>query len=210
MLHVFPRRRVAVAAAAMVSLLMVSVPQGARADESDDHAAAAAAAGRKRTRVLWLDHFALLPGASELTTSFNSTSSCPGFSSCLTGLVIESSTPGEVFLSGGNKVVHMATGVPIGWDVTGVRVCYELSSRASFISQIRLAQVQNPPSSAVVLLDDGTDLTNPGPVCVNSAPPFAGKINPEPGSLLLSLRLNYGDTADRIVVRGLGLLLRRH
>ena len=55
-----------------------------------------------------------------------------------------------------------------------------------------------------------TDLTATGPVCVNSAPPFAGRIDPEAGSLLVSLRLTYGDTADRIVVRGLGLLLRKH
>jgi hypothetical protein len=55
-----------------------------------------------------------------------------------------------------------------------------------------------------VLLDDGTDLTNPGPVCVNSS---ATSIDPNPGALLLSLRVNFGNTADRIVVRGLGLLL---
>lgn len=206
MMHVSLGRRSAVAAAAL-ALFVVSVPLAARADEREE---GAARAGKRRTHVLWLDHFGLLPGAPELTTSFNSTSSCPGFSSCLTGLVIESSTPGDRFLDGGNKVVHMAAGVPPGWDVTGVRVCYELSSSASFITQVRLAQVQNPPASALVLLDDGADLTATGPVCVNSAPPFGGRINPEPGSLLVSLRLNYGDTADRIVVRGLGLLLQKH
>ena len=174
MLHVLPRRRSALAAVALASLL-VSVFPSARADEGDGDGAQGAGHAR-RTRLLWLDHFGLLPGSPELTTSYRSTSSCPGFSSCLTGLVVESSTPGDRFLDGGNKVVHMAAGVPPGWDVTGVRLCYELSSSTSFVTQVRLAQVQDPPATAVVLLDDGTDLTATGPVCVNSAPPFASRI----------------------------------
>lgn len=203
MLHLIPRRSSALTAA--LALLVVSLPLASRADEDGNNGN-----GKRKTRVMWLDHFALLPGAPELTTSHDSTSSCPGFTSCLTGLVIESSTTGDRFLDGGNKVVHMATGVPPGWDVTGVRVCYELSSSASFISQVRLAQVQDPPATAIVRLDDGTDLTASGPVCVNSAAPFSGRIDPEPGSLLLSLRLNYESPADRIVIRGLGLLLQAH
>ena len=198
-----PSRRQA-AVAALSAILAVTLPSPARAGQDE------APGQAKKTRVLWLDHFGLLPGAPELTTSFRSTSSCPGFSSCLTGLVVESSTLGENFSSGGNKVVHMAAGVPPGWVVSGVRVCYELSSSESFISQIRLAQVQDPPATAVVRLDDGTDLTAQGPVCVNSAAPFSGTIDPEQGSLLVSLRLNYADTSDRIVVRGLGLLLQKH
>lgn len=207
MLSVFHRRCTLAAAAAMASLLVLSLP-AARADERED--GEGGRANGRRTRVLWLDHFGLLPGSPELITSHRSTSSCPGFSSCLTGLVIESTTTGDTFASGGNKVVHMAAGVPPGFDVTGVRVCYELSSSASFITQVRLAQVQDPPSSAVVRLDDGTDLTATGPACVNTTGPFLGPINPEPGALLVSLRLNYDSTEDRIVVRGLGLLLQKH
>ena len=98
----------------------------------------------------------------------------------------------------------MAAEVPPGFAVRGVRLCYELTSKRSFISQIRLAQVQDPPASASVLLDDGTDLTNPGPVCVNSAP---ASVDPGAGALLVSLRVNFGSTSDEIAVRGLGLLL---
>lgn len=156
----------------------------------------------KGTVVMWLNHFDLLPGDPSVTTTFNAVNS--GVGSGLTGLVIHSSTTGQNAQGGGNKVVHMAVEVPPGFAVKGVRVCYELTSKGSFISQIRLAQVQNPPASATVLLDDGTDLTNPGPVCVNSS---ATSIDPSPGALLLSLRVNFGNTADRIVVRGLGLLL---
>jgi hypothetical protein len=98
----------------------------------------------------------------------------------------------------------MGLEVPPGYLIRGVRVCYELSSKRSFISQIRLAQVQNPPQTAVVLLDDGTDLINPGPVCVDSA---VTTVNPALGEVLISLRVNFGNIADKIVVRALGLIL---
>lgn len=155
-----------------------------------------------RKTIMWVNHFDLLPGDSSVTTTFNAVSS--GVGGGLTGLVIQSSTTGENAPSGGNKVVHMGLQVPPGYSIKGVRVCYELTSKRSFISQIRLAQVQNPPSSAGVILDDGTDQTNPGPICIDSA---ATTVNPALGEVLLSLRVNFGNTADKIVVRALGLHL---
>jgi hypothetical protein len=152
--------------------------------------------------IMWINHFDLLPGDASVTTTFNAVSS--GVGGGLTGLVIHSSTTGENAQNGGNKVVHMGLQVPPGYLIKGVRVCYELSSKKSFISQIRLAQVQNPPSSAVVQLDDPTDQTNPGPVCIDSA---ATSVDPSVGEVLLSLRVNFGNIADRIVVRALGLIL---
>lgn len=80
----------------------------------------------------------------------------------------------------------------------------DLESETSFISQIRLAQVQHPPQTALVLLDDGTDHTDIGPTDVDSA---STSIDPAAGPLLLSPRTNFGDTSDRIVVRSLGLHL---
>lgn len=56
------------------------------------------------------------------------------------------------------------------------------------------------------MLDDGTDHTNPGPVCVASA---ETTVDPSIGAVDLDLRVNFGSTADRIVVRGLGLVLMR-
>ena len=98
--------------------------------------------------------------------------------------------------------------MPPGYLVTGVRFSYETRSSStdtpSFISQIRLAQVQDPPATALVLLDDGTDLTAPGPVCADSAAP-AEPIYPAAGALLLALRVNFASTDDRIVVRGVAL-----
>ena len=115
-----------------------------------------------------------------------------------------STTTGDTAAGGGNKVVEKGLQVPPGFLITGVRVCYELSNPRSFIDQIRLAQVQDPPSTAVVLLDDATHQVNPGPVCVDSA---ATTINPEPGAVRLDLRVNFGDTSDKIVVRAVALHL---
>jgi|SoiMethySBSTD1v2_1073268.scaffolds.fasta_scaffold984991_2 hypothetical protein len=153
-------------------------------------------------RIMWVNHFDLLPGDPSVTTSFNAVNS--GVGGGLTGLVIQSSTIGENAQGGGNKVVHMGLQVPPGYAIRGVRVCYELSNKRSFISQIRLAQIQTPPSSAGVLLDDATDLTNPGPICVDSA---TTNVDPSAGEVLISLRVNFGNTSDRIVVRALGLHL---
>ena len=153
--------------------------------------------------VMWINHLDMLPGDPSVQVSFNAISS--GVGGGLSGLIVESSTLGDTAPGGGNKVVEKGTLVPPGWSVTGVRTCYELSDARSFITQVRLAQVQDPPASAVVQLDDGTDLVVPGPICVDSS---ATSIDPEQGELLLSLRVDFGDTSDRIVVRALGLHLR--
>ncbi len=164
---------------------------------------AALQAAASAPALVWINHLALLSGdTTDLTTSFNSTSS--GVGGGLAGLVIQSASTGSTFPSGGNKVVWRALEVPPRFLITSVRVCYELTSSSSFITQIRLAQVQDPPSTALVILDDGTPLTNPGPVCVDSA---ATSVDPSLGAVLLDLRVNFGSTADKIVIRGLGLHL---
>ena len=155
-----------------------------------------------RKRIMWINHFDLLPGDSSVLTSFNAISS--GVGGGLTGLVIQSTTVGDTGAGGGNKVVHMGLEVPPGYSIKGVRVCYELSNKRSFITQIRLAQVNDPPSSATVMLDDGTDQTAVGPICVNST---TTTVDPSLGAVLLSLRVNFGNTSDKIVVRALGLHL---
>ena len=162
---------------------------------------------KQHETLLWLNHLALVSGDPTVTTtSADSTSS--GVGGGLTGLVIASSTLGDTDSFGGNKVVHMAVEVPPGWTLTGVRVCYEDSAAQSFIKQIRLAQVQDPPATALVFLDDATtDLTPRGPVCVNS---LATSIDPAKGAVLLSLRIQTGDTRDKIVIRGLGLRLHEN
>jgi hypothetical protein len=57
----------------------------------------------------------------------------------------------------------------------------------------------------IALLDDPTHLTSNEPVCVGSEQ--TAPIDPRVGPILLSLRVNFGNTADCIVVLGLGLQL---
>jgi hypothetical protein len=136
--------------------------------------------------VQWLNHLGFLPGNASVGTAFNAVDS--GVGGGLSGLIVSSTTTGEV-----DKYIEQGVQVPPGFLVSGVRVCYESTSATSFISQIRLAQLQDPPATALVLLDDGADLVNPGPVCVNSALPFAGSIDPALGALRLSLGVNFAD-----------------
>ena len=157
-----------------------------------------------KSNVMWINHLDFLAGDPSVITSFNAITS--GVGGGLSGLIIESTTPGDTAPGGGNKVVETGLQVPPGYSITGVRVCYELSNAKSFISQIRLAQVQNPPGTALVLLDDAKDLMESGPVCVDSAPT---SIDPSVGEVLLSLRVDFGNISDRIVLRAVALHLLR-
>jgi hypothetical protein len=149
--------------------------------------------------VEWLNHFSLLPGDSSVTVSYNAVDS--GVGSGLTGLVVHSSTTGDTANGGGNKVVEIAGGPMPGYHVTGVRLCYENSSTSTFIDDIRLAQVQNPPSQADVAIDDATAQNLSGPQCYDSK---QVDIDPATGAILLDLRVKFASTNDVIVVRGLG------
>ena len=157
-----------------------------------------------KSTIMWINHLEFLPGDPSVITSFNAISS--GVGGGLSGLIIQSTTIGDTAPGGGNKVVERGLEVPPKYLIKGVRVCYELSNSRSFITQIRLAQVQDPPSSAIIRLDDGTDQTNRGPTCVNSQ---TTSVDPSKGAILLSLRTNFGSTADRIVVRAVGLQLSK-
>jgi hypothetical protein len=152
--------------------------------------------------LMWVNHLDLLPGDPSVKTSFTYLQSLGS----VNGLDISSTTTGDIGIPAGNKVVAMGLQVPPGYSITGVRVCYQSSSSSSYITQIRLAQLQDPPSTASVILDDGTDHTNPGPICVDST---ATLVDPNNGEVRLSLRLNFGNTADTIVVRAVGLHLKK-
>ena len=155
---------------------------------------------------MWINPLDFLAGDASVKTSFNAVTS--GVGGGLSGLIIESTTTGDEASGGGNKVVERGLDVPPGYRITGVRVCYELSNTRSFIDQIRLAQVQEPPETALVELDDPTHQNAAGPTCVDSKPlPGPTNVDAEAGEVLLSLRLNFGDTSDRIVLRGVALAL---
>lgn len=187
-------------ARALLPLALLSA--GFAANGLPTHASPPAPLGVGRTSVMWINHLGLLAGDSSVQTSFDAVSS--GVGGGLSGLVITSTEPDDTVPNGGNKVVETGLQVPPGYLIRRVRICYELSNPRSYISQIRLAQMQNPPSTASVLLDDATPQNATGPVCANSTPTL---IDPSRGEVTLSLRTNFADTGDSIVVRSLGLIL---
>lgn len=165
--------------------------------------------GKGKSHLMWVNHFGLVSGnPDELKTTANSTNS--GVGGGLTGLVLQAGATGpfgDVFSDNGNKVVHAALDLPKDSKITGVRVCYENSASTSYITQVRLAQVQDPPSSALVMLDDPTDLNAAGPVCVDTS--TASKaIRSKNGTILLSLRANIANAIDKIVIRALGVYVK--
>src|ERR1700730_3862020 len=90
----------------------------------------------QKGHIMWIDHLALLPGDPSVKTSFKDVNSVVG--SGLSGLIIQSTTTGDQAQGGGNKVVETAVEVPPGFQITGVRICFENSNSRSFISQVRL------------------------------------------------------------------------
>ncbi len=152
--------------------------------------------------VIWLNHLDLRPGEDEVRTTFGGTST--GVPVEASGIVLQSITTGDRYLDGEPKEVRMAAGAPPGVRVVGVRVCYALSNARSFITHIRLAQLEQAGAQSAAAIEDGTDLIAEGPVCVDTT---GASVDPGAGPLLLSLRLQFGNTADRVIVRGLGLLV---
>ena len=148
--------------------------------------------------IMWINHLDFLSGdITNVTTSFNVTS---GVGGGLSGLIIKKLS------AAGEGTVEKGLQVSPGFLISGVRVCYELSNARSFISNISLAQLQDPPATVSVLLNDTTDLTTPGPICVDNAAPST-LIDPSLGAVRLSLGVNFGDITDLIVVRAVGLHL---
>jgi hypothetical protein len=146
------------------------------------------------TYTMWINHLDFVPGDFTVTTSFDLNPNVG------TGLLIGSTTPGI------DQSVEKGLQVSPGFLISGVRVCYELSSSNSFINNISLARLQDPPTGLSVLLNDPTDLTDKGPICVDSAPPLK-PIDPSLGAVRLRLGVNFASSGDSIVVRAVGLHL---
>jgi len=147
-----------------------------------------------KTFTMWINHLDFIPGDSTVTTSFDLN---PNLG---TGLLIGSTTTGI------DQSVEKGLQVSPGFLISGVRVCYELSSSSSFINNISLARLQNPPTGLSLLLNDTTDLTNKGPICVDSKA-ASTPIDPSLGAVRLRLGVNFASDKDSIVVRAVGLHL---
>ena len=155
------------------------------------------------TPTMWINYLGFLSGDSTVTETYNGVNS--GLGTGLPGLIVQSSTTGNTVSGGGNKVISMGLEVPPEYDVTGAVICYESSSAGTFIDDVRFAQLQSPPSTALVLLDSPQGSIS-GPQCVTTSPTTL--MHPLNGQLTLDLRINTGSISDKIVIRGVGLELQ--
>ena len=170
-------------------------PGGPQGSEGPQGPQGSPGPGLPASAVHWIDIYSLRPGPVDPAGgSVIVRTDLAGNS----GIFLLATAPGE-------RWVQTSAPVPPGYLVTGVRLCYRLSTSASFISQIRL--IQEFP--ALIVLDDGTDLTNIGPVCVDSAPPLVGPLDPNASAITLNLRNSFASTSDQIRILAVGLHLQR-
>jgi len=107
---------------------------------------------------------------------------------------ITATAPGDL------KWVFVGLRLPTGILIKAVRVCYQLSSKKSFISQVRLTEMQ-APDVALVRHDDATDLLSTDPTCYVST---VGAYHPE-GAVTLALRLKFAKKTDKITLGSVGV-----
>lgn len=111
------------------------------------------------------------------------------------GTVVTCSNPGDF------KWVFMGLRLPDGVSIEKIIVCYELSDRNSFISQVRLLEMAGP-GHALVLHDDPTPLNKPSDSYVSTV----GSKTPTSGrAVTLGLRLVFRATTDEVRLGAVGV-----
>ena len=152
-------------------------------------------AAAPQPELLWINHHSFLVDAtSGLSASFVA-NPLGGWS----GLVV------RAVRAVADQIMVAGLQVPPRYNVTKVRICYELSSAASFITHIKITQLTSP-SNGVEVLTDLNDKTSVTPICADSAP-AAAPISPTYGPLRLNLGATIANPTDLIVIRAVGLYL---
>ena len=108
-------------------------------------------------------------------------------------LSIQTDSPGDLKWISENVPMTLNEQFKATKMIDKVMICYKSPDAGSYISQIRLAQFSGP-SQAVVIHDDGTDLTSPTDTCyVSKLPNYKAT-----GGVELSLRLNLAAPFHKI------------
>jgi len=103
---------------------------------------------------------------------------------------------------GDYKWVSMGLRLPPDASIQDVIVCYQLSNATSYISQIRLQEMDTPDQSQI-LHDDVTDLQSVAAVCYTSN--VGGKVPGVGKAVALALRLNFSNKNHRIMLGAVGV-----
>jgi hypothetical protein len=100
------------------------------------------------------------------------------------------------------KWITMGLHLPQNCKIETILICYQLSSATSFVSQIRLTEMDTP-DQATVIHDDPRDLQSVSPTVFSSD--VGGKV-PAPGKTVeLGLRLNFQNLGDEIRLGAVGI-----
>jgi hypothetical protein len=149
--------------------------------------------------LVWINHLRLAPVGTGLMATYDAVGTG------LSGLVVSPRTTGPL-AKGQGYLLETALEVPPGFFLRGVRVGLESSSRDCFLSLIRLAQVNDPPDSAVLLGEDERAHRAVGAQSVDSEDV---SVDPRRGPVLLTFGFGFEDPGGWVVVRSLGMRLSR-
>src|SRR5690242_8960965 len=143
------------------------------------------------TDTLWLSPTDFVTGDTSLTLSYPSVTP---------SALVRARTPGDL------EWIHMGVNVPLYHEIQAVHVCYQVSNRRSFISEVQLVEMQTPDQS-VVRHRDRTALKSTTPTTYRSALVRAFR----PGAAVsLALGLKFGNVADTITLGAIGLEVISH
>lgn len=149
--------------------------------------------------LVWINHLRLTPVGTGLMVSYDAVGTG------LSGLVVSPRTAAPL-LKGQGYLLETALEVPPGFFLRGVRVGVEASNQECFLGLIRLAQVNDPPDSAVLLGEDERPHRAVGPLSIDSEDV---SVDPRRGPVLLTLGFGFDDPGGWVVVRSLGMRLSR-
>lgn len=113
-----------------------------------------------------------------------------------TSIVVITKTAGD------QQWIDLGLNIPSNQKIDSVLVYYQISDSLSYITRVRLTRMTTP-DAAYIIHDDGTDLTSTVPTYYSS---YVGgqSVN---GAITLSLRLNYSDTHDFIIIGAIAIVV---
>ncbi len=124
-------------------------------------------------------------------------------------LALDATAPG-LAVSGagaGSDVVQVGLQVPLGFAVTGVKVCYVSGTAASFLSSVQLLQyAATPVAPPASLVSQSPAAPLASTLTCLDTTPIAGVDPSAGGAMFLSLGVTF-NAAEAIVVRAVGLHL---
>jgi hypothetical protein len=149
--------------------------------------------------VMWINHFALAPARTGLMVAHDAVGTG------LSGLVVSPRTAAPR-VTGDGYVLETGLEVPPGFFLRGIRIGLEASSAECCLSLIRLSQVNDPPTSAILLCEDDRKHRAVGAVAIEAEGTPA---DPRLGPVLLTLGFTFGDPGGWVVIRAVGMRLSR-